>query len=179
MATNSTFGIGDFVRGSTGEIDQDQTIEKFRSFLVEYDAKDRARSQNLGVAVEAALDDIQAKKPGHRIALPVLATFALRHLPDVDADNYAEMEELVMQFVRDNSGDGKRYSMNKGKGGGVIRSSDIPVEAVKPGVTPAAPSAAPAPLPATTTTAPIAEAQVPAASEPANETKTRRTKVAS
>ncbi len=170
MANTNTFdfdGSGFLVRGADGAIDQTATLAKVGEALVAFAALDANQSSDFAKAIDAVFD----AHPGVRIPLPALANEAMKSL-NVDVMNYQVISERVQTFVRNNSGDretGRKYGMSKGKGGGVGRWSDIPVE--KPATTPVAAATAPVAAP---TVVPAAPASAPVETASAGETRRKQ-----
>lgn len=126
-----------------GLIDEAASIALFTAELQKTKVAQEMESGQIADAVNAVFD----KFKGVSINLPALCTYTMGHLGATPA-TYNDLVEKVSNYVRDNSdrpaqkdpkdkekilvpAEAPRtrlFSMNKGKGGGVKRWSDVPVE---------------------------------------------------
>jgi len=116
-----------------GAIDQDASRKAFNEALVKYVAERETEQSTIATAVNAQFD----KHPGVSINMPALASMTCAAL-NAQPANFSTLEERCLSYVRENASDkredGKLFRIGKGKGGGVRRWAEIPVE------TPAAPA---------------------------------------
>lgn len=108
------------VRNDKGEVDTEATVAKFRSDLISHLASQRDQDNKIAVAVHAVFDQYK----GARINLPALTNFTLTKL-EANASNYPELTNAIRDYVKSNASEGGLFLINKGKGGGVIRLSDL------------------------------------------------------
>jgi hypothetical protein len=113
-----------------GAVDQSASEAAFRTALLNYVAQRETEQSTIAAAVSAQFD----KHPGVSINMPALASMVLASL-NVQPENFSTLEALALGYVRENASekreDGKLFRIGKGKGGGVKRWSEIPVEAPK------------------------------------------------
>jgi hypothetical protein len=114
-----------------GSLNQDASEAAFRSAYLNFVAQRETEQSTIADAVGALFDAHQ----GTSINMPAVASMACAKL-NAQPENYSTLTELVLSYVRENASekreDGKLFRIGKGKGGGVKRWSEIPVEAPKP-----------------------------------------------
>lgn len=110
-----------------GAIDQEASRQEFNKALAQYVTARETEQSTIADAVSSVFD----RHPGTPINMPALASMVLASL-NVQPENYSALEGLTLGYVRENASekreDGKLFRIGKGKGGGVRRWSDIPVE---------------------------------------------------
>jgi hypothetical protein len=100
-----------------GKIDHDASLAVFETEYASYIAQHETEVATLSAAVDSILD----AHPGKSIAMPVLASMALNSI-NVQPENFSALEELTLQYMRDNSkGEDSLFVITKGKGGGLKR----------------------------------------------------------
>ncbi len=116
-------------------VDRASSSKAFESAVDKFIAERETQESTIAGAVGAYFDS-HKNEP---IKMPALVHGALQHL-NVQPSNYGSLEKLVKAYVRSNSQsvklpDGKveerpqsLFVIAKGKGGGVTRRSDLPVE---------------------------------------------------
>lgn len=108
------------VRGANGSVDADATVAKFESDLAAHIAKVEQSEARIASAMTAVFD---AHK-GQSITKPALTSLVLNALGS-GPESFKSDSDAVAAFLKANSGEGQEYVINKGKGGGVARRSDI------------------------------------------------------
>jgi hypothetical protein len=112
--------------------------DAYETFVVE----NADLSEKIDIAVNAVFDQYKSTA----LAMPILANFAMQHLTYTPA-TFKVLQEKVCEYVRENADrhekkddDGvviqvaesprtRAFKIAKGKGGGVVRWSDVPVKA--------------------------------------------------
>jgi len=115
-----------YVVKTDGEINVDETVNKFRAELLVYKTERELEAETVGQAVNAVFDDWR----GVNINMPALQTAALKYL-NFQPENHKALSQKVAEYVRANSGKretGALFFIGKGKGGGVKRWADHPEE---------------------------------------------------
>lgn len=115
---------------SSGTVDRDATLTACENAIDTYVAERELESETIAKAVHGVFDQYK----GASINMPALAGFALQRL-NAQPANFNVLEERTMEYVRANAGtreSGAEFAIGKGKGGGVKRWADQPVEAPKP-----------------------------------------------
>jgi hypothetical protein len=116
---------------SDGKIDQDASREVFDNTLAQLVAQEETELSTVG----AAVDSVLAANAGKHVPMDTLGAMAAQHL-NADVSNFGALSEVALNYVRANAStkreDGKAFRIGRGRGqGGVIRWSDVPVEAPK------------------------------------------------
>lgn len=124
----TTINMATFVvRDSTGSIQVDETVDKFRSALISYQAE---RETELAT-ISHAVDTVFSQNRGAHIVLRAVATLALNEL-HVQRENFQVLNDKVLAYVRENIGtreSGAMFGLARGPNGGVCRWADVPVKA--------------------------------------------------
>lgn len=107
------------VRSENGSVDLDATTAKFRGALEVYLAERETELSQIAEAVHGVFDQYK----GVSLNMPALLNFALGRLNPTPA-THALLSERTVEYVRDNAGEGKIFTIAKGKGGGVRRNAD-------------------------------------------------------
>ena len=109
--------ISSFIRRYTdGSIDSDATCENFASELQKYEIEVEVEVKGIALAVNALFDI----HPGARLNAPYLVGETLRRL-NVTPETYTSLTLKVQEFLRSSPS----FDVNKGKGGGWARTSDL------------------------------------------------------
>lgn len=110
-----------------GSVDVEASTAAFSAAL----SKHIAESETQAATVAAAVAAVFEKFPGTPITMPNVGSMVCGRL-NAQPANYSTLEKLAQDHVRQNASDkredGKLYRIGKGKGGGCLRWSDIPVE---------------------------------------------------
>jgi hypothetical protein len=117
-----------------GVVDVDATVEKFNRDLTAYVAARETEASTIGQHVDAVFEQYK----GQHVKMPTLVTFVLNKL-NVQSENYSTLKERVEFYVRSNSAAkrdeavslGRKFVIEKGKGGGVAVVADLPVKESK------------------------------------------------
>lgn len=107
------------VRNLDGSINHEETLTRFATDILKYEAEREAEHATIGAAVHALFD---AHK-GKRLATPFVVSEALKSL-DAQPETYKVLTEKVTDYLRTNPD----FSISKGKGGGVGRVVDLPAK---------------------------------------------------
>lgn len=105
------------VRNADGTIDHEGTLAKFAGDLLRFEAEREVEREVIAGAVHALFD----KHLGKRLATPFVVGEALKAL-NAQPENYKVLTEKVQDFLRTDP----KFSISKGKGGGVGRVCDLP-----------------------------------------------------
>ena len=119
------------VIGSNGSIDMQATINKFSADLDTYDQKHGAQMESIGNAVNAVFDQYK----GARLNTAFIQGEVVRRM-NIEPQNYKSVCDKVQEYLHLHSQGKARqdgsverpnslYLINKGKGGGVGRRSDM------------------------------------------------------
>lgn len=112
-----------------GSIDRAQSLASAEAALDAHIAEHETQQETVAEAVNAVFDQYR----GENLTMPILEGLALQKMNAIPA-NYKVLGKLALDFVRSNSdqkGEADRtrtFGISKGKGGGVCRWSDVPVE---------------------------------------------------
>jgi hypothetical protein len=87
-------------------------------------------AQEAFAAVGPAVDAVFAKHSAASINMPAIASFAVQEM-GTPASKYNETVELVTNYVRANAGEGGKFLIKKGKGGGVSLRAATPAPAAE------------------------------------------------
>lgn len=113
------------VRTDSGSVDLDATLAGAKSAVLSHIAEAETQTAEIASAVSSVFDTLN----GARANMPYVQSSAARLL-NAQPENHKALTERVAQYVRDNAStdraDGKLFSIQKGKGGGVSRWSDVP-----------------------------------------------------
>lgn len=107
------------VRDSNGLTDVPATVRKFSEELVALKDKSEANALRCG----AAIADVFEQHKGIRMPIPTVCMLALAKL-GIEPSEYNDMMEACGDYLRKNAGDGKTFSIAKGKNGGIARTAD-------------------------------------------------------
>lgn len=102
-----------FVRGSDGSIDQDATLTSWGDALAKYASQESADLDTIANAVSRVWNENPALKS---MNLDAIASFSMRHLPQVAPTAHNEVSERIKEYVRSAT---DLFALTKGKGGGV------------------------------------------------------------
>jgi len=122
MSKLNNVTMAGYVVKTDGEINVEETVQKFRAELLVYKTERELESETVGQAVHAVFDDWR----GVNINMPALQTAALKYL-NFQPENHKALSQKVTEYVRANAGKretGALFFIGKGKGGGVKRWSD-------------------------------------------------------
>lgn len=122
MSKLNTSVMADYVVKTDGEIDVEETVQKFRAELLNYKTERELEAETVGQAVHAVFDEWL----GVNINMPALQTAALKYL-NFQPENHKVLSQKVAEYVRANAGKretGALFFIGKGKGGGVKRWRD-------------------------------------------------------
>lgn len=111
----------------------DGTPDRDASLKAAADAYDRhiAQRHTDQETIKDAVHAVFSKSPGANITMPAITGMISREL-NCNPANYALLTGLALDYVRENAGpreSGKLFGIQKGKGKGVVRWSDVPVKA--------------------------------------------------
>jgi len=112
---------------SNGTIDRKASLAAAEAALDTHIAEYATEQETIRDAVNAVFDLYK----GAFITMPTIGGMALRQL-NAQPGNYKSLEKRVLDYIRANSGprnSNATFGITKGKGGGVCRWSDVPVEA--------------------------------------------------
>lgn len=113
-------GINEFlVRSESGSVDLDATTAKFRGALEVYLTQRETEASKIAEAVHAIYDEYK----GASLNMPALCSFTAARLGATPA-THAVLCERTAEYVRENAGEGKTFTIAKGKNGGVRRNAD-------------------------------------------------------
>lgn len=111
-----------FVRGSDGSIDVENTLSAWRNDLEVYASNESADLQTIAQAVSRVWDDNPTLKS---MNLDAIASFTMRHIPNVAPSAYNDVSERIKEYVRSAT---DLFALTKGKGGGVQLLSRLTTE---------------------------------------------------
>lgn len=111
------------VRGTDGSIDVRGSLAAFEAALHKHVAERETETATIAAAVNQVFDNLA--KTGARANMPYVKSATLTVLNALPG-NFNELGERVAQYIRDNAGEDKLFTIGKGKGGGVARNSDKP-----------------------------------------------------
>jgi len=112
------------VRNKNGAVDTKASVTAFKAELDSLIAAEKTESAVFEDAAHAAFD----KYPGTAISMPALCA-AITVAMNAEPVNHAALTERARKYIQNNSvGEKSIFTITKGKGGGVRRRSDIPVE---------------------------------------------------
>ena len=126
------------VTGDDGRINQDASVEAFRSALV----RRTAELETEEVQIAQAVNDLFDQYMGTSINVPAVCSMAAQKL-NVQPENFATISERVASYVRSHSQETKNedgtttlhedsmFVIAKGKGGGTYRRADRKAKPVK------------------------------------------------
>lgn len=103
----------EFVRGTDGKIDVQDTLASWGNQLSVYAAKEEA---DLDVIAEAVMRVWDENKGLKNMNLDAIASLTIRHIPNVGAQAFGEVAERVKDYVRSAT---DIFCLTKGKNGGV------------------------------------------------------------
>lgn len=131
--------ITDFLVREDGIVNEEKSVEKFRSAMLKHIAESETELATIATAVGAVFDQYK----GASINMPALCNFALGRL-NAQPENYKSLSDRVAQYVRDNAqgkdltpkgqkekvweNSSSLFVISKGVGGGVCRRADRPVK---------------------------------------------------
>src|ERR1700722_14068666 len=108
-----------------GSTDVVAARQSFETALAEHVAQ---HETEMGVVADA-VNAVLAENAGKAIKLGTLGSYAAMRL-NATPDNHSTLSELAQDYARANAkGDNSALVIIRGAGGGVIRRSDLPVEA--------------------------------------------------
>jgi hypothetical protein len=125
--------ISKFVVRAAGKIDRQASATAFLTALDLFEAEEATENGVIAEAVSAVFD----KYPGASVNMPALVSSAAQHMNSTPG-NFAVLSERIKKYVQVNSQGEKSkehgrfpnpdslFIINKGKGGGVRRRSDLP-----------------------------------------------------
>lgn len=106
---------------SDNSIDHEATLEKFASDLLRFEELKDKENAVIAGAIHSLFDQFQ----GARLNMPYVTGEVLRKL-NAQPDNYKVLSDKVQAYIRENSqGDKAVFTINRGKGGGIARNSDM------------------------------------------------------
>lgn len=115
---------------TAGVINREDSLKAATDALDEYIAEHETQQETIAEAVSAVFSQF----PGANLTMPTIEGMALRHLNPLPS-TYKVLGKRVLDYVRanaDQKNEAERtrtFGISKGKGGGVCRWSDVPVEA--------------------------------------------------
>lgn len=113
-------------RFTDGSVDEDGTVDTCRTAIRQFVASRETELTVIGDAVTSVFDTLSGK----RAPMPYVTQQVLTAL-NAQSENYSVLVERIGDYLRSNSGtreSGALFNIGKGKGGGICRWSDQPVE---------------------------------------------------
>lgn len=126
MSKNTNTTLSFTLALAAGSIDRAESLKAAEAALDAYIAEHETQQSTIADAVSTVFGQF----PGANLTMPTIEGMALRHL-NPKPETYKVLGKRVLDYVRANSGKretGALFGIAKGKGGGVCRWADVPVE---------------------------------------------------
>ena len=124
MTNSNVSNVAAFiVRSTTGEIDINASVDNFHAELDAYVKKHRRELKKVAKAV----NDVFDQHRGKAFSVSAIQSFTLQSM-GVSPENYDEMSNLIREYIKSDP----NFMVNRGRGGGVTRLSDLQAAAPSP-----------------------------------------------